>query len=60
MMRQPMPAPLRVEKLVLQKLELALPRTAERLRRRSSLREATVALQPSQGQPLKWQRCGSR
>jgi hypothetical protein len=46
-MRLPMPAPLRVEKLVLQKLERALPRMAERLRSRSSLREATVALQTS-------------
>jgi hypothetical protein len=47
MMRLPMPAPLRVEKLVLQKLERALPRMAERLRSRSSLREAPVALQTS-------------
>jgi hypothetical protein len=47
MLRLVMLAPLRVQKLVLQKLDLALPRTAERLRRRSSLREATVALQTS-------------
>ena len=49
MMRLPMPAPLQVEKLVLQKLEpLVL------------VLRAQLALQPSQGQPLKWQRCGSR
>ena len=60
MLRLAMLAPLQVEKMVLQKLEPALPRMAERLRSRSSLREAPWVLQPSQGQPLKWQRCGSR
>jgi hypothetical protein len=60
MLRLAMLALLQVEKMVLQKLELALPRMAERLRSRSSLREAPWVLQPSQGQPLKWQRCGSR